>query len=93
MIYHHELRIAVRGPAGATISDDLQALALTGQDSPARHAINAGLDLVMYAQTEQASANAYLALLADVQSGNISVLRIREAAQTIQTLKRSLTGK
>jgi hypothetical protein len=46
----------------------------------------------MYAQTEQGSANAYAALLADIRSGNISVRRIREAAQAIHTLKRSLTG-
>jgi beta-N-acetylhexosaminidase len=89
MIYQRELRIA---GAGATISDDLQAPALAGLSSPARHGINAGLDLAMYAQTEQASANAYLSLLADVRSGHIDVPRVREAARAVQALKRSLGG-
>jgi hypothetical protein len=46
----------------------------------------------MYAQTEQASADAYLRLLADVRSGDIDVPRVREAARTVQALKRSLGG-
>lgn len=90
--YRRELRIAHRGPAGPTISDDLQASGLAGQASPARQAIRAGLDLAMYAQTEQASSDAYSALLADVHAGTIKVQRIREAAQTISTLKHSLPG-
>lgn len=90
--YQRELRIASRGPVGPTISDDLQASGLAGQVSPARRAIAAGLDLVMYAQTEQASADAYAALLASVHSGEIRVVRIRDAAQAIQALKQSLAG-
>ena len=39
-----------------TISDDLESPAIESQSAPARHAIQAGLDLLMYAQTEQASA-------------------------------------
>jgi beta-N-acetylhexosaminidase len=89
VVYQRELRIA---RAGVTISDDLQAPALAGQRSPARRGIDAGLDLAMYAQTEQASADAYLRLLADVRSGDIDVPRVREAARTVQALKRSLGG-
>jgi beta-N-acetylhexosaminidase len=98
VIYRRELRIAVRAGAGpgasvaATISDDLQAPGLAGQPSPARRGINAGLDLAMYAQTEQASADAYARLLADVRSGHVNVLRVREAARTVQQLKRRLAG-
>lgn len=88
--YQRELRTAIRGPLGPTISDDLQASGLAGQASPARHAIAAGLDLAMYAQTERASAEAYSDLLAAVRSGHIGVARIRDAAQRIQALKHSL---
>lgn len=56
----------------------------------ARRAITAGLDLAMYAQAEQASADAYSALMADVHAGDISTQRIHEAAQTIQILKHRL---
>jgi beta-N-acetylhexosaminidase len=91
-IYQQELRIASRGPVVPTISDDLQTPALAGQGSPARKAIAAGLDLAMYAQTEQASASAYSILLADVHSGRLSAQRIRQATQAIQTLKHQVGG-
>jgi beta-N-acetylhexosaminidase len=92
LIYQRELPMAIPGPAGPRISDDLQAPALAVQAAPARRAIDAGLDLALYASTEQGSAAAYRTLLADVRSGAISVPRIRQADQTIQTLKGGLGG-
>lgn len=91
--YQRELRIAIRGPAVVTVSDDLQAGALAGEVAPARQAIAAGLDLALYAQTEQASASAYSVLLANLKSGDISAHRIRDAFQTIQTLKHCLAAR
>jgi beta-N-acetylhexosaminidase len=86
-IYSRELPEAVPGGAPVTISDDLQTAAIGVQTAPARHAINAGLDLLMYAQTEQASAYAYSKLLTEVRSGVIPVARLVVADRKILTLK------
>lgn len=89
-IYRHELPIAISGFHGVTISDDLEAPAITGQLAPARHAINAGLDLVMYAGTEAGSADAYPQLLDDARSGEIDASRLRAANRVIALLKARL---
>ena len=88
-IYQEELRVASPQPP-VTISDDLQAGALRTQPTPARTAINAGLDLLLYASTEDGSATAYQLLLMDVHDGAISSARIRNAANAIAGLKRTL---
>jgi beta-N-acetylhexosaminidase len=75
---------------GVTISDDLQAGALTHVQSPARTAIDAGLDLLLYAGTESASEYAYTKLLAEAANGSVNVGRITEAYTKIMELKRSL---
>jgi beta-N-acetylhexosaminidase len=75
-----------------TISDDLQAAALAEAVHPALHAINAGLDLLLYAQSEAASAEAYRKLKADLESGSLSVERVSEASAKIRRLKAELTG-
>lgn len=78
------------GIQAVTISDDFQAPAMAGQSSPALHAINAGLDLVMYAQTEAASEAAYQLLYQDYRSGSLSAVRIQSAAARVLDLKRAL---
>jgi beta-N-acetylhexosaminidase len=90
-IYHRELRLATNGAQNVTISDDLQAGAIANQIAPARHAISAGLDMAMYAQTEQASASAFATLLREAKSGALSTGRIKAADQTIALLKRLLS--
>ena len=87
-IYLRELPIATGAPSSLTISDDLQTPAIANQFSAAREAINASLDLLMYAETEQASADAYSTLLAEARAGLVSDSRIRAANQEIATLKR-----
>jgi beta-N-acetylhexosaminidase len=87
-IYQRELPIATGAASALTISDDLQSPAIANQFSPARQAINAGLDVLMYAQTEQASADAYFRLLAEARLGLVSATRIRAANQAIAALKR-----
>lgn len=89
-IYQRELPIALGGSSALTISDDLQSVAIAAQTAPARHAINAGLDLLMYAQTEQASAAAYAQLLHEVNSGLIPIADLREAVQRLLQLKHLL---
>jgi beta-glucosidase-like glycosyl hydrolase len=87
-IYHRELPFATNDAPEVTISDDLQAGAIANQPAPARRAFNAGLDMAMYAQTEQASASAYDTLLQDARSGALSMDRIHEADRAIASLKR-----
>jgi beta-N-acetylhexosaminidase len=88
LTYRRELPIATGGSPVVTISDDLQAGAIADQIAPARHAINAGLDLLMYAGTEGASADAYASLLAEVRSGLVSKGRVQAASDAIQAFKR-----
>jgi beta-N-acetylhexosaminidase len=92
-IYSHELRLAVPGGSPVTISDDLQSPAIESQTAPARHAIQSGLDLLLYAQTEQGSAAAYAKLLDEVRSGIISRARVAAAAHQIRALKALLSER
>jgi beta-N-acetylhexosaminidase len=92
LTYEGELPAATGGSTVLTISDDLQAKALANQAAPARHAIDAGLDLLMYAETEQASAEAYGTLLGEARSGRLSRARIRAAYDAIVTFKRAPGG-
>jgi beta-N-acetylhexosaminidase len=87
-IYNRELPLAIPDASPVTISDDLQAGALTDQIAPARRAIDAGLDLLLYAQTEQASAIAYSVLLREARQGLLSITRISAADRKIAALKR-----
>jgi beta-N-acetylhexosaminidase len=92
LTYERELPAATGESTVLTISDDLQARAFVDQDAPARHSIDAGLDLLMYAGTEQASAEAYGTLLADARSGLVSRPRIRAAYTAIVAFKRAREG-
>jgi beta-N-acetylhexosaminidase len=89
-IYRRELPLAVPGRIPPTISDDLQSPAIDSQTAPARRAIEAGLDLLLYAQTEQASASAYSKLLAEARSGLIPEARLTAASRQIRALKARL---
>lgn len=64
--------------------------ALADQLAPARHAINAGLDLAMYAQAGSASAAAYSLPLANARATTLSVSRVRAAYLEIVALNRRL---
>ena len=86
--YARELRAArVTAP---TISDDLETPAIVNQRTPARRAIRAGLDLLLYARTESASAGAFAQLLADVRVERIEEQRVQDAAARILELKARL---
>jgi beta-N-acetylhexosaminidase len=85
--YGRELRVATSNSKVVTISDDLQAAALAGQRAPARHAIAAGLDLLLYAGTEQASAAAYSILLSEARSAVLKKTRIQAAYDAVLALK------
>lgn len=89
-IYRQELRIVAPQAPPLTISDDLEAPALALQPRAGEEAFAAGLDLLLYAQTSEASANGYHALLKGVHAGRISLRRIAQAADAIHALKRTL---
>jgi beta-N-acetylhexosaminidase len=90
-IYSRELGLFV-GSATVTISDDLQAGALAHEATPAERAIKAGLDLLLYAQTQEGSEIAYRRLLVLAQSGGIRRSRLEEAYQAIRGLKERVAG-
>ena len=73
-----------------TISDDLGAGALLNIPSPAAHAIDAGLDLLLYASDGSVSNYAYHVLLGEAEHGLLSRTNIQEAAAAILQLKRGL---
>jgi beta-N-acetylhexosaminidase len=89
--YEKELQ-AARVSTTPTISDDLETPAIAGRRTPARRAVNAGLDLLLYARTEAASAVAFTRLLADVRAKRIPEARVQEAAGRILKLKASLAA-
>lgn len=88
--YARELGRAGVPASTTTISDDLEAAAMAGRDRPARRALAAGLDLLLFARTEGASAQAYRSLLADARTGALRGARVRDAAAAVLSLKASL---
>lgn len=92
LTYHRELPTATGRSSVPTISDDLEAPAFADQPTPARTSIQAGLDMAMYARTEQGSAEAYHLLAQDLRGGRISPPRVRAAAQAVLRLKRAVAG-
>ncbi len=88
--YSRELPTA--GVGGVTISDDLESPPIAAQTTPARRAINAGLNLLLYASAESTSVSAYQRLLSDLRNGRIEAGRVQSAAAKILALKATLTG-
>jgi beta-N-acetylhexosaminidase len=84
-VYRAELSRA--GVQAVTISDDLQAGAVAGLEHPALRALSAGLDILLYAQSESAAGEAYGKLEAEIQDGSLSAARVRDAAADVARLK------
>jgi beta-N-acetylhexosaminidase len=89
-VYTQELASA--DVQAVTISDDLQAGALSAESQPAARAIGAGLDLLLYAQTESASNHAFQKLAAGLADGTIDASQVKRAAAAIRRLKSALPG-
>lgn len=89
-IYGRELGIAIKGDPPLTISDNLEAPALASFPSPGRRALDAGLDLALYATSELGSEVAYRQLLADAEHGALDRARARTAVARIEALKHAL---
>jgi beta-N-acetylhexosaminidase len=90
-IYRTELPLATGGHP-VTISDDLQAAALANEPTPGQRALDAGLDMLLYAQSSEASLDAFQGLFADARAGRIPRARIEQAYQAVQTIKRRVGG-
>ena len=83
--YERELPRA--GVKGLTISDDLKAPALDDVPSPAATSIAAGLNLALYAKTEEGSAEAYAILLDQLRQGALDQRSVVRGARPILALK------
>jgi beta-N-acetylhexosaminidase len=88
-IYGKELPI-VDGVTAPTISDDLGTRALAGFPGLAATAVNAGLDLLLYASDGAGVGRAYAGLVSHVRSGAVSRSRVEEAAASVLALKHGL---
>ena len=75
-----------------TISDDFEsgAIRAVSTQGPAKTAINAGLDMVMYADYESVALSAYTTLLADAHGGTLSRNRVQAASSRVLQLKNHL---
>ena len=72
-----------------TISDALEGGALKDEGTPARRALRAGLDMLLYGTPED-SERAYPVLLDDLHAGRIPRARIEDAARSVLRLKAHL---
>lgn len=88
-IYKRELPAA--GVNAVTISDDLDSPAIATLRGPARRAVHAGLDLLLYAQSEASSARAYETLRSEVRAGTLDARSVIRAARAVNRLKATLS--
>ena len=75
---------------GATTSDCLEMRAITDHYTPGESAVKAakaGIDLILFSHTQDYQAQAYEAMVAAVESGELSRARVEEAAARITALK------
>jgi beta-N-acetylhexosaminidase len=74
------------------ISDSFEggAIRALANHAPARTAINAGLDMVMYSANETDALSAYTTLLADARAGAMNRIRVLAAATRVLQLKQQL---
>jgi beta-N-acetylhexosaminidase len=87
-IYRTELPVDhVTAP---TISDDLGAGALDKLPAAATDAVNAGLDLLLYASDGSRAGHAFATLVREARSGAISPARVQAAATSVLALKHGL---
>lgn len=76
------------GIDAVTVSDALDTPALATVPSPAMQALNAGLDLLLYANTD--TTTTYTTLSADLEGGQLSRSRVQQAGARVLALKRTL---
>lgn len=74
------------------ISDSFEggAIRALANEAPARTAINAGLDMVMYSASESDALSAYTTLLGDARAGTLRTSRVQAAVARVLELKQRL---
>jgi beta-N-acetylhexosaminidase len=72
------------------ISDSFESGAIQNLQSPALHALNAGLDMVMYPDYESVALSAYSTLVNDAEHRLLPVQRLDAAVNKVLELKRNL---
>ncbi len=78
------------GFGGVVVTDDLAMAGASGGGPPARaavEAVEAGADLLILSSPPQEQADAYDAVVADVESGEIPSGRIRESVRRVLAVK------
>jgi len=88
-IYGTELPVR-EGVTAPTISDDLGTGTLARMPGVAATAVDAGLDLLLYATDGQDVGRAYAGLVAAARSGAVSPTRVQAAAASVLSLKHGL---
>jgi beta-N-acetylhexosaminidase len=78
------------GFRGVVISDDLEAAALARHRRPATEALRAGVDLVLFARSEEGGERGYAQALADARRGRVPRDELERAYGAIVALKREL---
>ncbi len=80
------------GVTALPISDSFEsgAIEALASKAPARTAINAGLDMVMYSADESDALSAYTKLVADARAGALSRSRVLAASERVLELKQRL---
>lgn len=79
------------GFGGVVVTDDLAMAGATGGGPPARaavEAIKAGADLLIISSPPQQQADAYDAVVAAVESGELSRIQVRKSVERILALKK-----
>jgi beta-N-acetylhexosaminidase len=83
------------GFEGVIITDDLEGRAVTAVASPSRAAVaatQAGVDVVLFAKSENASKQAYAALLEAARSGRVDRTELEESYARIDRLQTDFAG-
>ncbi len=78
------------GFRGLTVSDALDTPSFAETPRPARQAVQAGLDVLLYSSGEEPARLAYDQLLADVRAGRLSRERVEQAARRVLGYKARL---
>jgi beta-N-acetylhexosaminidase len=82
--------LANEGAGAVTISDSFESGAIHRLAAPARTAVNAGLDMVMYPGYQSAAELGYRVLLRDAETGSLNTFNVRAADDRIRALKSRL---
>jgi beta-N-acetylhexosaminidase len=80
------------GFRGITITDAFDTPALSGRTRPARSALQAGVDLLLYGSNEAGAQQAYARLLEDAKAGRLPPEALRAKAERVVAFKRRLAA-